>query len=797
VFKSIPRWSKIAYANNTYDSIAFGNFNTATGIVSKVWRTFIDDSYGVEFSASSNFLYVSDYTKFRIFQFNTNVSSQSAFIASKVKIDSISGGLAVGALQLGPDKKIYISRNGHTYVDVIDAADSSGKARVQKDYLYLGGKRCQLGLPTFIQSYFHKPYFYFRPNCKRDSVFFSIPETYGQDSAKWDFGDPSSGTNNSSNMTGNVFHIYKNAGYYKVRLVNFYKLRKDTIYETVFVNYDKPFLGKDSTVCAGDYISLNPIGVYKEYKWSTGEKTKSIFVSSGSYHLTVTDFDGCKTWDTIIVKKAAVKADFTISNPNQCFKNNTFSLKEITKYTNDIHKKSTWYMSDNTIVSDTLIGKAFLKPGEYSIKLVSQSKFGCTDSIIKKINVYQSPKAIFSINDSIQCLNENSFDFILSKDTGKVSYVWDLSDIQIPGGSDVKSMKYGKEGNYKISLFAETDKNCKDTLTKSIAILLSPEADFSWGLTCHRSPIKFQYTGSKPIQTYSWNFSGEGSSFLENPSNLFTSAGTKKVGLTVKSDNGCEDMLKKDVVVKPQSKADFTTSDICETDSGVFKNISADATNYNWRFGDGNTSKIESPKHKYQIGSSTTFNVTLVAVVANGCSDSIVKAITVNSNPKVDFTFTSKNGKVDFKTNISSIISYKWFLGNGDSSITVNSNFNYTYSIFPALYNVCLQVTNNTNCFSKTCKVVSVLGGVSNYSKPQGFKLYPNPNSGNFTIEIENPGKDISIEVFDVIGNLVKTIEAVPSKKSYYLDIGTSNGIYLVKVKSERMIWNQKVVVKN
>ncbi len=74
-----------------------------------------------------------------------------------------------------------------------------------------------------------------------------------------------------------------------------------------------------------------------------------------------------------------------------------------------------------------------------------------------------------------------------------------------------------------------------------------------------------------------------------------------------------------------------------------------------------------------------------------------------------------------------------------------------------------------------------------------GFKIYPNPNSGNFTIEIENPAKDVSIEVLDMMGKHVANVERV--EKVNNLDLDIADGMYWVRVKNGGAVYNQKVSV--
>ncbi len=70
-----------------------------------------------------------------------------------------------------------------------------------------------------------------------------------------------------------------------------------------------------------------------------------------------------------------------------------------------------------------------------------------------------------------------------------------------------------------------------------------------------------------------------------------------------------------------------------------------------------------------------------------------------------------------------------------------------------------------------------------------------NPNNGSFTIELDNPEMDAAIEVYNLIGELVKKVERV--EKVTLVDLDVESGIYLVKVKNGGVIWNKKVLVSS
>jgi len=338
-----------------------------------------------------------------------------------------------------------------------------------------------------------------------------------------------------------------------------------------------------------------------------------------------------------------------------------------------------------------------------------------------------------------------------------------------------------------------------DTVEWKLNVKPGPKAEFSFDITCSRTDTRFLFTGTKPSAlstAFHWDFNGESTSSLENPSKLFAIAGIKKVTLRVSSSNGCADTIIKLVEVKKQAKSDFTVSDVCETDTAIFTNKSLDAQAYTWKFGDGSKSNSESPRHIYpKEGITQTYNVTLVALINGGCSDSISKALTVHANPLSGFTYSDSKGKVAFKADQPANVSYKWTFGNGDSALTSSQNHSYTYAKFPALYTICLEVTNNAGCLSKTCKNVTITGALSAKDNPPGIKIYPNPNTGNFIVSLDKPQNHLSIVLYNAMGELITKIEGDASKTQYPLNLNLPEGIYLVMVINGEATALKKIMV--
>ncbi len=165
--KVSPNGEKLAAAhyhdNNGNDSkLLLYDFDKTTGIVSNEQELFDDPQdlehpYGLEFSPSSERLYLSTYHSNadlnKTYQFNIEASNISA---SKLLLKSQSG--FRGSLQLGPDKRIYATvpvsySQGTPFLDVIEFPDNLGIiCNYTEDAINLGTGLATQGLPPFIQS---------------------------------------------------------------------------------------------------------------------------------------------------------------------------------------------------------------------------------------------------------------------------------------------------------------------------------------------------------------------------------------------------------------------------------------------------------------------------------------------------------------------------------------------------------------------------------------------------------------------------------------------------------------------
>ncbi len=155
--KISPDETKIAMANFGQDFHLY-DFDAATGMVSN--QKIIQfapsiggfGSYGIEFSPNSELVYVADHRGGnKVHQFDITLASPEMINSTRVELAANT--TALGALQLGPDNKIYLAKEGSPFLGAINQPNVVGLGcQFVTDAVNLAGKTSNLGLPGFIAS---------------------------------------------------------------------------------------------------------------------------------------------------------------------------------------------------------------------------------------------------------------------------------------------------------------------------------------------------------------------------------------------------------------------------------------------------------------------------------------------------------------------------------------------------------------------------------------------------------------------------------------------------------------------
>jgi hypothetical protein len=264
------------------------------------------------------------------------------------------------------------------------------------------------------------------------------------------------------------------------------------------------------------------------------------------------------------------------------------------------------------------------------ITLETQTPKGCKDKFSKQVVVLPSPKAVFSLNDSVQCFNEQ---LLLAQNSSLVvgdsitEYQW-LLDSQFLTFSGSPVLPVINPGTSELSLIATTFNNCPDTATHSIIIHPSPNVHFSINdsTQCLKSN-SFDFTNLSTIQSgtmdYQWHTNNQNFQSFNLSTFNYPQWGKYPVSLTATSNQNCKDSLSKYIYVYPNPVSAFVYLNKCLEDTMYFYDSSyVDSgmiAQWYWNFGDTNRSTMKDPTNIYQTPGQ--YGVILTTTTDQGCTD--------------------------------------------------------------------------------------------------------------------------------------------------------------------------------
>jgi PKD repeat protein len=281
-----------------------------------------------------------------------------------------------------------------------------------------------------------------------------------------------------------------------------------------------------------------------------------------------------------------------------------------------------------------------------TVKLTTTSFYNCNDEETMTVTVMPVPIPQFSAVPPTQIYDVagNPVVFTDQTNTGTWTYKWKFGD----GGTSTQqnpTHTYTALGSYNVVLTV-SNANCSDSITHKVSVMpKAPIADFdSIPSGCEPLTINInnisQWTDI-PGTSFRWDFGDGNYSTAKNPVYTYFDPGTYRVELTITGPGGVS--VKSQVVhAYPSPKAYFeiTPKVVFVNDEKVrCFNLTQGADEYLWEFGDGDTSKMKEPFHKYM--EEGFFDITLWAYSDNGCSDRYILSPAVEVQPAGELRFST------------------------------------------------------------------------------------------------------------------------------------------------------------
>jgi len=100
----------------------------------------------------------------------------------------------------------------------------------------------------------------------------------------------------------------------------------------------------------------------------------------------------------------------------------------------------------------------------------------------------------------------------------------------------------------------------------------------------------------------------------------------------------------------------------------------------------------------------------------------------------------------------------------------------------------------NTNTYP-SCLNLSTVGIKQNAMPQLNLSLYPNPANTNVYVEFATEQKNVTIEVFDMLGNIVQGLQYNEMGKYAIIPVSVlQSGVYLVKIQTAEGTANKKFI---
>lgn len=204
--------------------------------------------------------------------------------------------------------------------------------------------------------------------------------------------------------------------------------------------------------------------------------------------------------------------------------------------------------------------------------------------------------------------------------------------------------------------------------------------------------------------------------------------------------------------------------------------------NWVWDFGDGNSAFTQNATNNYITPGQ--YSVRLVVSSNLGCVDDTIKTnlVTVNAYAEADFDFSpSYAGTRELVTysNYSSFSnSYKWYFGDGDSSVLSNPTHLY---LEEGLYDVMLIAMNSSGCNDTIIKSIEIKDEL--FFVPNSFTPYPEGKNQEWGFVGLKQLERFHLQVFNRWGEIIfETTDPTEAWDGKHEGQLCSPGVYVYRV---------------
>ncbi|HLV43026.1 MAG TPA: T9SS type A sorting domain-containing protein, partial [Brumimicrobium sp.] len=396
----------------------------------------------------------------------------------------------------------------------------------------------------------------------------------------------------------------------------------------------------------------------------------------------------------------------------------------------------------------------------------------CSVTVSENIVVHPLPNVNFTGLSNVVCENASALILTANLDGGTFNG---------PGMVDsIFNPSIAGAGTHTITYTAADGNGCSNSYSKMIQVNHDIDASFTGlnGSYCSADTSTIALIPNIPGGTFTGS-GVSGNSWSPNDANV----GNNTIVYEVSNVN-CANSFNSVVNVLLSPNANFTALEnvYCNNEApiNIVPNQSGGVLTA--------TSGLSSSTFYPQIATIGTNIVTYSITSGNGCSNSSSDTLEVVSAPHSTITVEDTTLIADV---VGGNITYQWINCNNQTPI-VGENQQVSHVGKNGTYSV---VVYDGMCRDTSDCVVVYFADLTAYLDENSINVYPNPNTGQFTVETKF---DVKVEIINSIGKLVYKDEHFKGKNVVNLGSSIETGMYIVKFTDGNGNFGYKnIVVRN
>jgi len=541
---------------------------------------------------------------------------------------------------------------------------------------------------------------------------------------EWNFGDPNSGSQNTSTAQNPTHAFTSGTSFTVLLMVTNSSGCTDTISKPVIVNAAPLAQFTADTSCNTSPAQFNdgsttPSGTIIAWAWNFGDPGSGpnnfssaqnpthTFTGAGIYSVTLvaTNSNNC-TDDTTIQVITNSKPQAMFQYAASCVGDSTY-FTDLSVAPGSQVTSWLWDFGDGGTSSAQHPAHLYNTANTYMVRLIVNNLSNCEDSVTLPVVARPKPTADYNyVNFFCPAGQVNFQDLSHGNGSGITEHYW----IFRPGyTSELVNPQYTfpvTDTTYLVTLIVTDTYGCRDTIIDSVYVKPGFDFTFTNDTVCLGYKTQFHPINNALGDTlYSpvWNFgdpnSGSGNtSYLYNPTHVFSRDGLFVVKLKVWNSDNCVDSVLHEIqIYAPPEPAFAFNTEPCDSTISFVDTTSQIGTgtiaSWEWRFGDGSAPVIIAApgpgdtSHLYV--NPGIYPVTLIITNTRGCIDSITTNVErfpcIRAAFEYGDTLLCARYVISFSDSslpISLINRWHWTWGDGSDDTVYTSHFSPITHVF-------------------------------------------------------------------------------------------------------------------